>query len=117
LGNSCISIFSNKPEAYNTAKTDFSEVKFSVLSILKRNFKSDVILNLFQGRFPKNLAEKPIHKNDIISKGVFLNIFMRLLKLGRSIRNLEKFKVDNFRKVDFGIRSAPRQSQPTADRM
>jgi hypothetical protein len=35
LENSCISIFSNEPEAYNTAKTDFSEVKFSVLSIFE----------------------------------------------------------------------------------
>jgi hypothetical protein len=36
LENSCISIFSNEPEAYKTAKTDFSEVKFSVLSIFEK---------------------------------------------------------------------------------
>jgi hypothetical protein len=39
MGNSCISFFSNEPEAYNTAKTDFSEVKFPDLSIFEKKFE------------------------------------------------------------------------------
>jgi hypothetical protein len=49
----------NEPEAYNTAKTDFSKVKFSVLSIFEDFFfKSDAILNFFLGRFSENLSRK-----------------------------------------------------------
>jgi hypothetical protein len=58
LGNSCISIFSKEHEASNTAKTYFSEVKFSFHRFLERNLKSDAILIFFLNHFPEKMSKK-----------------------------------------------------------
>jgi hypothetical protein len=43
-----LNFFSNEPEDYNTAKTDVSEGKFSVLSILQEKFEFGRHLEFFQ---------------------------------------------------------------------
>jgi hypothetical protein len=58
LGNSCISIFSNEPEAYNTVKTGYSEEKLSVLSIFEGRFWIGRHLEFFQGHFLKKISKK-----------------------------------------------------------
>jgi hypothetical protein len=63
-----------QPETYNTAETDFSEVKFPFYRFLKRKFKSDAILILFRGHFPKKMSRKVNSQNHIISKSVFFKI-------------------------------------------
>jgi hypothetical protein len=58
LGISCISIFSNEPEAYNSAKTNYSEVKFSVLSIFKDNFEIGFLFEIFSRAFSQKSEPK-----------------------------------------------------------
>jgi hypothetical protein len=57
LGNSCISIFSNELEAYNTAKIDFSEIKCSNLFIFEEKFQIGHHL-VFLGPFSQKIEQK-----------------------------------------------------------
>jgi hypothetical protein len=58
LGNFSGSNFSNEPEAYYSAETEFSVVKFSAVSIFQVFFKPDAILNFFKAIFQKKISIK-----------------------------------------------------------
>jgi hypothetical protein len=58
LENSCISFFSDEPESYNTAKTDFSEGKFSVLSIFEEKFLIGCHLEFVSRPFSRKIEPK-----------------------------------------------------------
>jgi hypothetical protein len=58
LGISCISILSDEPEAYNSAKTNYSEVKFSVLTIFEEKFEIGRHFEMFSRPFSQNIEPK-----------------------------------------------------------
>jgi hypothetical protein len=74
LGNSCISIYSSEPEAYNIVEIYFSEVKFFVLSIFEEKFQIERHLEFISRLFSKKTELKIKFSKTLSSQKVFLNI-------------------------------------------
>jgi hypothetical protein len=68
-----LSIFSNEPEAYNNAETDYSEVKVSVLSIFEEKFEIGCHLEIFSRPFSQKIEPKSkFTKTTLFHKAYFL---------------------------------------------
>jgi hypothetical protein len=72
LENSFISFFSNEPEAYNTAKTDFNEVKFSVLTIFEEKFLIGCHLEFVSRPFSRKIEPKSQFTKTTLSQKAYL---------------------------------------------
>jgi hypothetical protein len=73
LENSRISFFSNEPEAYNTAKTDFSEVKFSVF---EEKFLIGCHLKFVSRPFSRKIEQKSQFTKTTLSQKEYFQIFL-----------------------------------------
>jgi hypothetical protein len=89
LGNSCISNYSNEPEGYNTAKTYFSEDKFSVLSIFEDKFSIGHHLDFFSGPFSQKIAKKVnLQKRHNLKQSQIASKFDKIEKFFSQIFNM-----------------------------
>jgi hypothetical protein len=74
LGNSYISNFSNEPEAYKIAKTDFSEVICLVLSIFEEKFQIESHFEFFSRPFFQKKWSRKVNsqKRHYLIKRIFM---------------------------------------------